>query len=141
MIFTAPFASILLLVAGATASPVEDAGVENRGFCGKGNFWKNGVCTPCSPGTYQSYDNQNFCYGAPSGRFQSKGGQSKVCGVCCGWYTKLQNNNVQIYKCPAGTSSGRSSGSGCTTQGVGCTKVNTCVQASNGACPDQSFTG
>ncbi|KAJ7275914.1 hypothetical protein C8J57DRAFT_1590160 [Mycena rebaudengoi] len=85
------------------------------------------VSLPCPLGTYQtshhqlsqSDANKGFCYGASSGRFQSKTGQTGSCGVCCGWYTTQTNNNFQIYKCPAGTSSGRGSGSGCTNQGVG----------------------
>ncbi|KAJ7275903.1 hypothetical protein C8J57DRAFT_1505203 [Mycena rebaudengoi] len=98
------------------------------------------VSVLCPLGTYQTYANKGFCYGASSGRFQSKTGQTGSCGVCCGWYT-TQTNNFQIYKCPAGTSSGRGSGSGCTSQGVGCVKAETCDQAADGTCPDYSYYG
>ncbi|KAJ7766905.1 hypothetical protein B0H16DRAFT_1717245 [Mycena metata] len=95
---------------------------------------------PCYLGSYQPYGKQSFCYGAPSGRFQGQTGQKAVCGACCGWYTKLENFNTKVYKCPSNAPySGEASGSGCQTTKQGCTPVGKCAQKANGACPDQTF--
>ncbi|KAJ7632938.1 hypothetical protein FB45DRAFT_1027058 [Roridomyces roridus] len=107
---------------------------------------------PCPKGRYQPYSQQTFCYGAPTGRFQNLTGQATVCGVCCGWYTdkvdSAQNpqlTGANIHKCPAKTPySGSSSGdgaSGCSAQPKGCVPMKTCVEAANGTCPDQTFSG
>ncbi|KAJ7286167.1 hypothetical protein C8J57DRAFT_1708526 [Mycena rebaudengoi] len=97
------------------------------------------VSLPCPAGTYQPHANKGFCYGATSGRFQNSTGQTAACGVCCGWFTTEENNNKVAYRCPAGTSAGRGSGSGCTTRDVGCVKADTCAQFTDGTCPDLSF--
>ncbi|KAJ7940295.1 hypothetical protein B0H13DRAFT_2647965 [Mycena leptocephala] len=90
---------------------------------------------PCYAGGYQPYTGQAFCYGAPSGRFQGLTGQAHVCGACCGWETKLTNNNTAVYKCKGSTPySGRASGSGCVATPQGCTPVATCTQAADGTC-------
>ncbi|KAJ7047149.1 hypothetical protein C8F04DRAFT_1062857 [Mycena alexandri] len=90
---------------------------------------------PCYLGSYQPYAKQSFCYGAPSGRFQGQTGQKAVCGACCGWYTKLENFNTKVYKCPSSAPySGEASGSGCQTTKQGCTPVAKCAQKANGAC-------
>jgi hypothetical protein len=62
-------------------------------------------------------------------------GQAHVCGACCGWETKLTNNNTAVYKCKGSTPySGRASGSGCVATPQGCTPVATCTQAADGTC-------
>ncbi|KAF7316168.1 hypothetical protein MIND_00135000 [Mycena indigotica] len=102
----------------------------------------NGATTStlCAAGSYQPRAGQNFCYGAPSGRFASQPGMRGVCGACCGWTTTQTNYNTGVVKCSGSTPfSGRASGSGCVSTRQGCDPVATCAQAANGACPDQSF--
>ncbi|KAJ7723975.1 hypothetical protein DFH07DRAFT_1004961 [Mycena maculata] len=105
---------------------------------------------PCPRGYYQSYTGQNFCYGAPSGRFTNVTGSVGVCAVCCGWYTTQGGNpnfntGDTIFKCPANAPNaavGSGDGaSGCSTQGRGCTPVATCTQAADGTCPTTAYFG
>ncbi|KAJ7685509.1 hypothetical protein DFH06DRAFT_1158698 [Mycena polygramma] len=97
---------------------------------------------PCDAGRYQPNEGQAFCYGAPSGRFQGMTGQAGVCGACCGWQTTpgKTNNNTVVIQCTGTTPfSGRASGTGCVKTRQGCDPVDTCAQADDGTCPDQTF--